>query len=322
MAIVGRFQGHRRWAFGVAAGGVSALAGLVAWSSRPPRFQLDPLPVRNGYDDLIAAGRMIVETPPAEGDFDRATDDEIRDWVGAYPEALERARLGLGRATAVPLEPGVSLSPTYFENPGMLRRVARLLQAEATLADRSGDPSGAARAGLDLLRLGSAAGRGGLLIDRLTGIAIESLALNVLGGLTEKLEADDAQRLARAVEEIEHAREPIARVIDRDRQVSHLQSDLRMRLVLLARPGTLQKLRGPSETAAELADRRCQARIRGLALTLALRAYAREHPEAPIPPHVDDLIPAYLGAVPEDPFTRSPLKLRFDGGVATVQGVD
>ena len=76
-----------------------------------------------------------------------------------------------------------------------LRTLERLLFAEGTLAEREGRTGDAANSYIDVIRLGQAAGRGGMMMDVLRGQAIEAAGLRGLAGLRGRLDVDQVRRL-------------------------------------------------------------------------------------------------------------------------------
>src|SRR5690348_14312520 len=79
------------------------LAGSMAWLVRPPKFSGPPVPDPNGYDTLLAAGKLVQGTPPAQGVANKATDEELRAFVTSNDKALAAAKAGFSQKSVVPL---------------------------------------------------------------------------------------------------------------------------------------------------------------------------------------------------------------------------
>ena len=92
-------------------------------------------------------------------------------------------------------------------------------------------------------------------------------------------------------------------------------------MILRFHPATVSAMLKPQEDSLRLLDRRNVAKLRILATNLALRAYRLDHPDAPLPPNVDAVVPAYLAEVPADPFGKGPLRMKVGGGAAVVYSV-
>ena len=86
----------------------------------PGRTPADPpLPNPNGYDDFVAAGKVITTNFSSYSSY---TQDELRRLVSSNAEPLRLVRLGLTRRCAVPTN--VTFASANFE---ALKRVASLL---------------------------------------------------------------------------------------------------------------------------------------------------------------------------------------------------
>jgi hypothetical protein len=299
-----------------------ALAASAAWLAWPRPFRDEPMPDPNGYDDLVAAA-VMVQGDLKSGVLTDETVDELRAFVGSNREALERARVGLGRECRVtlPRPPTPERFAALLDRTQSLRRLARLFAAEAALAAREGRKADAARGYAEIIRLGRAFTPGGLFNDRLVGLAYESSGAEGLARLVPDLGADDARALAAEVERLDAGHEPLAQMFRRDWDYGIAQHGPGARLALTVQEGMLRRLRQPAEASAKEADRRARALLRSLAAALALRAYQLDHPGAPSPRALDALVPVYLKAVPADPFGSGTLRLKVVGETATVYSV-
>ena len=301
-------RSRRRWLMALGIGGV-LIAVPIAWLAALGAGLDEAIPNPNGYDDLVAAGREIA------GDFVKAdpkvagNDELLRAIVAENANALARARVGLGRASAVPLADDGSLQD-HIDDFNAVRKVGRLLACEAALAEREGRKGEAASGCVDLIRLGRAASSGGLVIDRIAEGAIQNPGVEGLARLAATLPADEARRLAREVERLDRDREPLTRVFDRDLRCTLAWGGWQARVAYSMNRTAMQAMLGPAKTATDQADRRAQALMRLLATTLALRAYRLDHPDAPDPADLTALVPAFLDAVPADPFGTGPLGFR------------
>jgi len=324
-------RGALRFWLALAAAGLACLAVPAVWLTVPRSFTGETVPEPNGYDNLIAAGRMIegqapskpsgqglVSIPPAE-----ATVEELRAFVGPNAAALAEARLGLGRATCVRLSTR-PLQQAIAENighVGPIRALGRLIACAAALAEREGRTVEAADGYADALRLGRAAAFGGLLIDKMMEPAIQWPGVEALNRLAPALPAADARRLAAEVERVDRSGEPAARVFAREKAYANARAGWQMRVVMAVQARTFRALAAPAEASALRGEQRGRASLRLLAATLALRAYRLDHPDAPVPPSLEALVPAYLKAVPGDPNGKGPLRLAPGGDHARVYSV-
>lgn len=292
----------------------------LVWLLRPRTFLGETLPSPNGYDDLIAAGRLATGSFLKVADLEKADTDDLRAFVEENRETLRRARVGLGRKSVVALSRSPSVE-AHLEAFNMLRRLGRVLAAEAALMEREGRTTEAAELYTGVIRYGRAMSSGGVVLERMAVGPIQYAGIQGLNRLAPTFSADGARRLARDVERLDRDREPLARVFNRDLEFHLARSGLSMRVAYAIHRTRMQAMLMPTRAAVEQADRLNQAELRLLASTLALRAYRLDHPDEPVPSTLDALAPTYLEAVPSDPFTKGHLKFKVQGDVVRVYSV-
>jgi hypothetical protein len=283
--------------------------GTFTWIVTRPGPRFPPLPNPNGYDDLVRAGGMIVGTESAR--WRDAGEEELRAFVAVNRQSLELARVGLGRTSRVPLLPSLDAQiAAGLKTVGPLKALTRLFLREGLRARREGRKDDAVRAGLDLVRLGHEMGRGGLIIDHMSGLAATRMGLELLTGLRADLTPAESLRVARALEAIDGGRDPIEEVVRREQAYTKTAADIRIRVLWQFHPSTIAKLRQPAERAAVDGDTMNRSWLRLLAADLAIEGYRREH-EA-LPRRLADLVPRALAAVPVDPFGGRSLVYRVE----------
>jgi hypothetical protein len=285
------------------------LAASLAWLARPPKFTEPPVPNPNGYDTLLAAGSLVTGVPPAQGVAEKATEEELRSFVTENVEALARAQAGFSQESVVPLVRMESIG-AHLEGSGSLRQLGRVLSCQAVLARREGRTSDALQASLGLLRLAHAVSHGGLLVDQLTGASIQRQAFHELEGpLLLKLSSADARRVIAEFERLGRDREPVKKIVDRDRDFALSRQGFQIRAAYVINRKMLDGLRAPAIKAVEAAETQSQSRTRFLLTKFALRAYALDHPERPEPVALQALVPSYLSEVPLAPGNERRLTL-------------
>ena len=299
MGVAGGRRGWRAfWALlGLMAAG---LVGAVAWLGRAPECAGPPVPSPNGYDAFLAAGRLVAGVP-ADRRLDNATDETLRAFLAANGPAQAEARRGLGLESVVPLGRMPSLE-AHMADLGPIRAVWNLLDARMVLARRAGPPAEALAAALDLLRFAHGIEAGGLMLDRSLGLAFRRRALDGLAAarLGEQ-SAADARRAIAAIDRLDRAREPLAAVDARDAAFVVGRQGLQMRVIYALNRKAMDAMKLPALRATGASDAQLAAQSRRLIARLALQAYARDHPDAPRPPDLAALVPAYLPAIPTAP---------------------
>jgi len=163
----------------------SSMALLVA-TSIPPATTcwelLHPLPIPfvevpnpNGYDDLVAAGKMF-DSPILDTSVQPQSTEELAAEVARYSEAYERARLGLSREFVNPVwSAGDDLQEDYMlwiEDMSSIRSLARALSMKSELARREHRHEDVATIAAGIIRLGHAVVRHGVVIHMLNGNGI------------------------------------------------------------------------------------------------------------------------------------------------------
>jgi hypothetical protein len=259
--------------------GVVFVAALVAFVYFRPRAIATPppLPNPNGYDDLLRAGELVVGVPQ---DPEKAGAEELGQFVRENSQALKLARVGLSRECGVPLEYARAQIAAGMPRLDSLRKLARLFAAEGKVAENEMRTAEAAQSYLDLLRLGQEIGRGGVLIDRTMGQAYETLGIERLQSLQEKLDAAACRELAQKLEDIEARREPFADALAREHE---LQEALIAEMGFAGRinRSKLLQLARQAEAPVEQRSSFVEAKLRGLIRTLVERADELKKPASP-----------------------------------------
>lgn len=175
------------------------------------------------------------------------------------------------------------------------------------MAEMENRNTDAAQSYLDAIRLGNEASRGGIIINRLVGIACEGIGCSPLSKLAPNLKCDEARSVIAALEKIDGSRVTWDEVMRNERRFvrSHRTG---------GNPISWTITRWQEWNLDRRAEQRHKIAIvheRLLATELALRCYRSEHGR--VPAHLDELATNYLSHVPEDPFSRKPLIYRPQG---------
>jgi hypothetical protein len=277
----------------------AVFAFLLMPGSRPPK---PILPVPNGYDDFLNAAQQAVSLE--HRNYGDGTDEELRNLVNLNQPALAQARAGFKHQTRVTTD--YSLSPDLYAAQHMpvlanLKKLALAFRAEGELAAREGRTSDAAQVYLDLIRFGQEICRGGLLIDRLVGIACERMSLDQLQALAPELQAAACKNAARTLENMDGSRDSLETVLAEEQRWALATTDWRGRIFIMLRPKALKAARDNAvHKVAEV-----QLRERELTLDLAVRAYRFDHGSGP--QQASQLVPEFLAAIPKNPVTGADL---------------
>jgi len=272
----------------------------------PPAIPAVEMPAANGYADLARAD--VVLSIAGIGRYGSDVRPDLRPFVRVYGRVLESARLALQRECRHPLQYRTA-DVDHFE----LSYLEQGLTLQAELAQLEGRIYDAARCQADIVRLGQAVARGGLLDHRQRGEGIEKTGIGELLELRHQLTPAQARELVRTLHARDAERDPLDVVLTRDnvwhQRVRGWQGRLHHVAVQLVVPGGKRSLMNLHQF--DLLERDRQARLRLWLCEVAVEDFSRVLGRLP-----DDLgqtVPDYLDAVPEDPYSGKPLIYRADG---------
>ena len=178
-----------------------------------------------------------------------------------------------------------------------LKTLIGLLAEEGKLANHDGRTTDAVQSYLDTIRFGQEISRGGLVVEKLVGIACERIALLGLELLAPKLMREESRKLSKALEEIDRKREPWDAVLARYKTFTRRTSSLPH---LVWSQMFLQKVVRESNQRFERQAKSAEARLRLLMTDLAIRQFQSER--GVYPNRLAELVPQFLKALPRDPF--------------------
>lgn len=276
----------------------SIIAGLYL-ASLPTTESPVRLPDAPGYIALLEAAALCPDRSAI--DVWKAGPAELAGFVNRSGDALASARQALGQ------ECHVSLQYTQADinrNLAKFRDLTWAMIAEARLAELSGQCDEAVRVYLDVVAVARAIAKEGIVQDAFEGWATENRAVTGMERLRHRLTADQARTLLDALRRTEAEREPLDAIRHRETVWQEHGWGTGFRMVN-------QFLGGEFADSTEQNLRcgmSCQARMRILICELALQLYTAEHGGEP--ETLAALIPNYLDEVPDDPFTRGPLRYR------------
>lgn len=292
----------RRWKYVWVAGLFVTLA-IMALLLLTQRRTGQALPVPNGYDDFVLAARNVVGDSRPVHDL---SDDELRALVQENHAALEFVRRGLQRQCQVATE----YTPSYLTNHmpilAEFKAVSRVFLAEGKLREHEGRAGDAARSYVDGIRFAQELTRGGLVIDRMVGLACESSFPQRLLGVNRDLDIKTCQDLLPILEKADADRESLAATWDEEARWSR-SFGIRQRLggwiIQIVQAKAWQAHRARTQQQLE----QVQLGERRAFLQMAARIFELENGKAP--GRAGDLVPKYLRAVPKHPATGAELSL-------------
>jgi hypothetical protein len=283
----------------VAAGTCAAAIGALFAFKPPPQAAL---PTPNGYDDFAAAAQWLLTW---NGDLPRLRAEEIRSVVTRNAKTLETVHAGLKRSSAVPVTNDMNWYNLHMVQVATHKQIALLLVAEGIVHLEDGQTNEAARSFADCVVFAHAAHRQGLMIDELVAIGCQAIGSRQLVQLAPHLSPDALREILPDLIALDQGRETADVIVERDREWSRgvygLWRSILMRMVV--RKGVRA-----AEASFEKKHARSVAALRLVITELAVRGHQTKNGKPPRA--LAELVPAWLPAVPVDPFSRGPLVYR------------
>lgn len=278
--------------------------GLIYGYFRTVRLNQEVLPNPNGYELIRQAASQM--TGGLEGGHDAQSSAELQELLEQNTGVLDLVRKGLATPTAVTVEFNPNWMGRHMAELNGIKRLGRVLAAEATLHRRQGETDQAVNSALELMRLGFAAGHRGLAIDFLVGMALETQALTLLTNMLPELDEGQCQRIVEAMERNFHQHESLDSMLDRERRWALGSIGLFPYLVTKFHPGSKSRLQRVHQNIVTNWQSRWRDG-REIQIRIAARGFALANGRPPT--SVTELVPAYLREVPVDPVLLEPLRL-------------
>lgn len=298
---------------------VVALEVWVAWALRESGPALGPLPVPNGYTNLVEVGLDLKGAPPekpaqivrpddaddqppptgpADLPFGQVDRFEVRAYLDVNKSLREQARLDLPRPARVPVEFVRGYAGKSKRQRDALAKLALLFQWEAWLAESEGRHDDAARADLDLVRLGATAGYGGLEADAWFGYDLINGGLAGLRRRLHRLEIEPCLDAIAVLAAIDAKRAPHAHVIARQKEYDRAEG--RPVSVAILQFASWKARRADKENIERALE--VVANLRLTQVELALRVHRVRN--GADPNTLDELAPSLARPLPVDPFSQ------------------
>jgi len=273
------------------------LTGAIAYQFIGFERNLPLLPVPNGNDDFVKAQNLLVGNP---ADFKRGSIEDLRKHLDENAEALKLVRAGLAKQCRVPIV--FSTNYLNLRSLGDVKRIARLLEAEGQLAELERRTNDAARIYLEIIRFGKESCRGGLLMDRLVGIACESIGVSSLQRIAGALNSKTSRSLSKQLDEVKVRQEAVADVVRSEAEWVRRTFPVWQRIPAMIPIGS-QATRMQNDFS-----KKChQSELQLAFLIVDLATHAFELDRGRHPKIVNELVPDYLDSVPVDPATGKEL---------------
>lgn len=278
--------------------------GVLLYHPAKPSFP--PLPTPNGYDFLAQAGELIGGDPSLAR---KMKAEDLRLLIITNSEALRIARTGLGHNCRQSPESLSTNDARWIVDLVKIKRLAQLFAAEARWAELDGRPTDALLASLDAVKLGNEASRGGFLIQRLVGIAMEVIGIwSFQTTLTNAPPSTPPLEVIRKLEAID------AQGVEWSEVSANEKYFMSLRRTNFHQPIEFIRDWRSGQKALRDTEQKHQAAIAIRRLLLAEAAIRAFHSERHhLPQSLAELVPSCLAAVPVDPFSGKAIAYRPQG---------
>ncbi|HTL16557.1 MAG TPA: hypothetical protein VL793_04930 [Patescibacteria group bacterium] len=268
---------------------------LVEHAPAPPR---PPNP--NGYDNFLKAAACL--SGPI-GDYHKLDQQALQSFLDSNAESLRLLRLGLAQGCRMPSDLALTNISAYISGLGAMKQLALLLAAESRLRELQNKPADAAQDYLDSMRFGNEMSRGGMMITRLVGIACESMGYTSLAKILPRLNREECRAVLAQMKTLDKTHVTWSEVSAGERQFTRYQMRHNFNPIMWVM-GWWQSRR--AVRAGEIRHKVAIANERLLLADLALRCYQVD--TGTVPKSLADLVPNYLGTLPQDPFDTKPVR--------------
>jgi hypothetical protein len=258
---------------------------------------LPEVPQPNAYEELL---RVAAEVRIPLREIAELSEDEIRRLAAANEASLERLRVALRGAMKVPLQTTNGWVEQHGRDVDALKKLALVIGVRGRAHMLDGNTNQTAACFLDVLLLGQALPKGGLVSDGVNGLTIETVGMASLRALIPSLSAEFCRQAAQELEQMEAKRESPERILATERDWSARSFGLVNRI------GGVLRRSADADRDAKFLSRYEEAtgRTRRLMMSLAARAIELETGVQVSNPGT--LVPHVLKAVPLDPKSGSP----------------
>jgi hypothetical protein len=251
-------------------------------------------PAANAYPTVLALAKDV--ELPGE-DLMNLRAEEVQRLASKNRNAAVRLHSEVRRDSGVELSTAGGWMDAHMTDLKSFKRLAGVLGVQSRAELLSGNTNAAAAAMLDVLLLGTTMSRGGVLVDSLTGLAVETFGMAGVRGLLPGVGAAFCRSAARELETLDANRDTPEQVLKAEKAWSQASFGL------IQRAGGLLGRSALAQREADFVQRHHKAvrRTRQLTLLLAARALELERGSPVSKPQ--DLVPDVLTGIPTDPET-------------------
>lgn len=261
---------------------------------------LAPLPSPNGYHAFVVAGRALIVDPRA---YHELPEDRLRTLVESNAPVIELVREGLRHESRIPYEFTQEYFDGHITELHANKSIAQVICAASRLAALEERHADAAELALLGVQFSHESSRGGIVVDWLSWMACEAIALARLEPLTHSLSATQCQFVSTELANADAKRQQMGEFLKTDERYWRETTPVRDKLRAQINQRSINAYPQVTQVGIQRFNKADRQR-RQLILIFAARARELETGHKPT-----NLVPTYLKAIPKDPDTGQDLPL-------------
>ena len=263
------------------AAGAFVIVVLGIWLFAQPPAAKVIMPNPNGYDDFLRAASVV--RVPDSLSLNNASLADLRQLVAANSNALHCINIGLTKQSMVRISTTQEFITNHINTTLAMRKIAQVMDAAAQIALREARTNDSAVIVMDLIRFSRESARGGLIVERMLGVAIERMAIEDLAPCVQGLDRATAAVTLKQLTELDRNEEPVSAAMSRDLdwtmvQIAHTPWWYRLQVWARLTGGPFASDQNPRVQSALM---RLAAVRQALILDAATRLYETEHRALP-----------------------------------------
>ena len=280
--------------------------GFIYWElARPISLPHQSAVERQTYNDLLRAARKL---DGVETSYD-ASDPALGAFVAQYGPILLEAESVVNRPCRAPIPDSWAEYVDELQEQQWFRHLSRGLSSKGDFQLREGRKAEAGRTFANVYRLGNCR-RDALTGDWSLGLDIRDRCIRRLIDHREEFSAEVIRELIATLQQVRAELEPVESVAERDYEwmlhVGPWYSSFGS-----AEGELYRRLTGEIAPLLSYYSMREEVKFQLLITEMAIQCYRIEHGSPP--DRIDQLVPAYLSAIPIDPYSGRTLVFRRHG---------
>ena len=285
---------------------VVPLVLLVAWWPAPPKPR-PALPSPNGYDYFVKSVGSLAGMWTNQS-LSTVAPPDLAAFLIANAASLQLAKEGLQHKCHTLVNYDGTYISRSMENVVGFKSLARLLAGEGRSAEYEGKLNAASTGYLDTMQFGQECSRGGVMIERLVGVAAENIGLTEVRRLLPSLPAQEVQNIMSRLQKLDASHDPPAVNLEAEAEWVKCSFSLWEQFMHQIHPTMRKNFREVRDNFTSKVNALQVAR-RSALVEAAARLFELEKGRRPT--GYADLVPAYLPTTPLDPTTGKPIAHPF-----------